>query len=156
MCVCLTSSFILTLGPLSSAVSSSGQSVCFFSLSSPAISSFLPSSFFFLFVPANPDAPESFRSLATCVFRPAAGLHRALGLGSLGNLGDLGCFGAFGSFVLAVLLAGAFNPPVALSLAVLLGALGFGSGGLHSSLSSSLLAVWEKDLMAENQFAVVA
>lgn len=136
------------LGLLSSALSLSGQSVCFWTSSSPATSAFF-ASFIFLFVLASPDALESFRTLATCVFLIAAGLHDALGLGSLGNLGALGCFGAFGSFVLFFLLEGAFNPPVAVSLVDLLGTLGFGSGGLHSSLSSSLLADWEKDLVAE-------
>ena len=136
------------LGPLSSAVSTSGQSVCFSPLSSPSLSS---SSDFFLFVPANPRAPEPFWTLAACVFLSAAGLRGTLGLGSLGTLGALGGLGSFGTFGLAVLLAGAFFSPAVWSLPVLVRAFGFGSGGFHSSISSSLLAVTEKDLMREEE-----
>lgn len=54
----------------------------------------------------------------------------------------------FGSVLLAVLLSGAFGSFDAGSL-VALRVLVFGSEGLHSSLSSSLLVVWEKDLIEE-------
>lgn len=100
---------------------------------------------FFLFGPAN---PESISTLDPRVFWSAPGLRGTLSLGFLGNLGALGCFG---SFVFAILLAGAFDFPVDGSLTSLLGAFCFGSGGLHSSLSSSLLAVWEKELKTEKQ-----
>lgn len=151
----LTSSFILILGPLSSALSPAGQSVCFSPLPSPGLSSCSISSFFFLFVPAITDAPESFRAVQACVFFSAADLRGALGLGSLGTLGALGSLGAFGSFGLAVLLAAAFFSPAAGALAVFLVAFGFGSEGLHSSLSSSLLFVWEKDLVVEYEWIII-
>lgn len=55
---------------------------------------------------------------------------------------------ACASVLLVVLLRGAFSffdAGCLLALQVLV----FGSEGLHSSLSSSLLTVWEKDLIGE-------
>lgn len=56
---------------------------------------------------------------------------------------------ACASVLLVVLLRGAFSffdAGCLLALQVLV----FGSDGLHSSLSSSLLTVWEKDLIGEH------
>lgn len=136
----LTSSFILMLGTLSSAVFLFGPSILFNS-PSPTMSSFI-------FAPSK---PESFTTSDAWVFRHAAALRGTLGFGSLGTFGALGCLGSFGSLGFAVLLAGAFTfPAVDGSPTSLVGAFCFESGGLHSSVSSSLLAVWLKDLNRKN------
>lgn len=138
--VCPTSSLILMLGPLVEAGCSSGHFVCCFCVFPPASLFFLPSLFCFILATGNPDSPVFFTSLAVFVFFSAAGL---------GFFGPSGSMDSFGSDLLAVLLKGfgSFDAGSLVALRVLV----FGSDGLHSSLSSSLLAVWEKDLIGEKR-----
>lgn len=133
----LTSSFILILEQLSATLPSSGPPDSALSLLSTL------SSVCFLFVPTNEVTAELF-SLETGFFCSALGFRVLLCLGFWDTLGSLGTFG------LAVLLAAAFFVPAAVFLVVLLE--GFGSGGLHSSASSSsLLDAWQKDLMEKQK-----
>lgn len=145
--ICLTSSFNLLLGPLLLAVSSSGRFVCWcvFPLT---LFFFCPWFFCFFLVPGNSDCTVFFKTSAVFVFLSGAGLHDTLGLGYWGCSGAWGCEDSCGSVLLAVLLRGAFSSFDAGSL-LALRVLVFASDGLHSSLSSSLLAVWENDLTGE-------
>lgn len=127
------------LGPLVEVGCSSGHFICCFFVFPPASLFFLPSLFCFILDTGNADSPVFFTSLAVFVFFSGAGL---------GFFGPSGSMDSFGSDLLAVLLKG-FGSFDAGSLA--LRVLVFGSDGLHSSLSSSLLAVWEKDLIGEKR-----
>lgn len=119
---------------------SSGHFVCCFFVFRPASLFFLPSLFCFTLATGNPDSPVFFTSLPVFVFFSAAGL---------GFFGPSGFMDSFGSDLLAVLLKGfgSFDAGSLVALRVLV----FGSDGLHSSLSSSLLAVWEKDLIGKKR-----
>lgn len=123
------------------AACSSGHFVCCFFVFPPAT---LFSLFCFILATGSPDSPVFFTSLAVFVFFSAAGL---------GYLGSSGSMDSFGSDLLAVLLRGFGSFDVG-SLAALR-VLAFGSDGLHSSISSSLLAVWEKDLIGENALGMI-
>lgn len=145
--ICLASSLILLLGPLVVAGCSSGHLACCFFAFPPPTLFFFPSLLCFFLVPGNPDSPVFFKSRV--VFFSAAGLSDTPGLGYLASCGSID---SFGSDLLAFLLGGfsSFDVGSLVALRVLV----FGSDGLHS-LSSSLLAVWEKDLTGENVFEII-
>lgn len=129
---------------------SSGDLVCCFFVFPPAPLFFFPSLFCFILVPDNRDSPVFFTFLAVFVLFSAAGLGDTPDLEHLGSSGSMD---SFGSDLLAVLLRGFSSFDVGSLVA--LRALAFGSDGLHSSLSLSLLAVWEKDLIGENVFRII-
>lgn len=64
-----------------------------------------------------------------------------------GPFGSSATLERFGWFVFVVLLVTGFLAPPAGATAALLVALDLGAGGIHSSLSSSLLIIWIQDLV---------